>query len=136
MRSVLAPPRSARVAAPARRSPEHRHPKHHLVEIDVLKGVAIVAVLVQHGLPTAGLHTIAAGLWINQAVPVFFILMGFNAARAHARRDRPLPVGEYWRGRLRRLGIPFAAAFAASVLVGAIAGGLTWGPTILLGRLP
>jgi peptidoglycan/LPS O-acetylase OafA/YrhL len=129
------------VSAPAAvGAPDEPPRRRHLVQIDVLKGAAILGVLAQHGLSASDLHAVGADLWIRQAVPIFFILMGLNAAGSYARRGsrrlRELASRDYWRGRLARLGIPFAVTFVASLVLGAVLGEERWGPTILVGRLP
>jgi peptidoglycan/LPS O-acetylase OafA/YrhL len=108
--------------------------------IDVLKGVAIVAVIVLHGLPDAARYDSLSALHYWQAVPVFLFLMGFNGAgsflRSGARDLRALYGRGYWRRRALRLGVPIGIAWLASLVLGAIAGKLEIGPLLLAGVFP
>jgi peptidoglycan/LPS O-acetylase OafA/YrhL len=53
--------------------------------IDLLKGLAILAVLFQHTMSAATFYRIGAPIYILQAVGVFMILAGYNGARSFAR---------------------------------------------------
>ena len=50
-----------------------------MAQVDVLKGAAILAVLLLHGLPLDAIQSAPALFTIGQAVPVFVVLMGLNA---------------------------------------------------------
>jgi peptidoglycan/LPS O-acetylase OafA/YrhL len=108
--------------------------------IDVLKGVAIVAVIVLHGLPDAARYDALASLHYWQAVPVFLFLMGFNGAGSFLRSGRTslreLAGRDYWAKRVRRLGVPIGMAWIASLVLGALAGKLDEGPLLLAGVFP
>lgn len=108
--------------------------------IDVLKGLALFAIMCQHGLTNQILHDVFADFWIRQAVPVLFVLMGYNAVRSELRRPRrPLAASygrAYWRGRAERLLLPFAIAFAAALVVGAATDRVDVGKLNAVGALP
>jgi peptidoglycan/LPS O-acetylase OafA/YrhL len=108
--------------------------------IDLLKGLAIIAVLIQHGLPDSVRYDSLATLHYWQAVPVFIFLMGFNGAGSFRRSGLTemgaLYGGGYWRKRARRLGVPIALAWVASLMLGACAGRLSGGPLMLAGVFP
>lgn len=99
-----------------------------LAQIDVLKGVAILAVLALHSCTPEQLHDTGARFTIGQAVPVFVVIMGLNATASLWRRPARL-AGAYTRRyvltRLDRLYVPFLAVFAVSALIAAAQGTLT-----------
>src|SRR4051812_43307286 len=111
-----------------------------LAQIDLLKGVAILAVLALHGLRSSQLTSAWAVLHVGQAVPVFFVLMGMNAASALERRPgeslRELYTRDYLRGRAARLLPPFAVVWVIALVAGLIDGVLQFGPLTLVGVLP
>jgi peptidoglycan/LPS O-acetylase OafA/YrhL len=110
------------------------------VSLDVLKALAIVGVIAQHAIPQGDLASVAASVWVRQAVTVFVVLMGFNAARSIMRRGdaplRELADRDYWVGRLWRLGVPVLVFAVVSTAVGLARGGIVLGPTVLAGQLP
>ncbi|MCD2136738.1 OpgC domain-containing protein [Salinicoccus halitifaciens] len=54
--------------------------------IDILKGLAIIAVILIHSLPDEMLLAILSPFYIWQAVPVFMLLAGYNTAQSFQRR--------------------------------------------------
>gem|GEM_PF-6263231 len=98
-----------------------------MLQIDVMRGLAIIAVVVTHSLTVDTLVGSWAVLHVWQAVPVFFVIMGMNSASAGWSR---LP------GRLRRLLVPFAFAWLASLAIGLWKGTVYTGWESLLLRLP
>ncbi len=55
------------------------------LRIDILKGLAIMAVLVQHSLDRSMLQSIGGSMYVLQAVGVFMIIAGYNSASSCAR---------------------------------------------------
>ncbi len=108
--------------------------------IDVVKGLAIIGVIAQHALTRQTMDDLSADFWFRQAVPVLFVLMGFNAARSSLRRPAPTLAeaygARYWRGRFRRILLPLLIAFAVGLLAGAATGRLKVTPLALVGSLP
>jgi peptidoglycan/LPS O-acetylase OafA/YrhL len=108
--------------------------------IDVVKGLAIVGVIAQHALTRQTMDDTSADFWFRQAVPVLFVLMGFNAARSSLRRPAPTLAeaygARYWRGRFRRILLPLLIAFAVALVVGAATGTLKLTRLALVGQLP
>lgn len=108
-----------------------------LVQIDALKGMAILGVLALHAIP--GIHQgIAVELHAAQAVSMFLILWGLNYGMSFKRRGYSqkgtMYPREYVIRQLKRLGLPFIIAFIAAAIVG---GDKTrWNRYLLLGRLP
>jgi peptidoglycan/LPS O-acetylase OafA/YrhL len=109
-------------------------------QIDVLKGLSIIAVIVIHGLAYEARFSSFSALHYWQAVPVFVFLMGLNGAGSLVRSGgttlRSLYSQSYWIKRARRLGIPIGLAVIASALLGVITGKLNVGPLTLLGVFP
>jgi peptidoglycan/LPS O-acetylase OafA/YrhL len=108
--------------------------------IDVVKGLAIIGVIAQHALTRENMDGTSADFWFRQAVPVLFVLMGFNAARSSLRRPAPTLAeaygARYWRGRYRRILLPLLVAFAVALVAGAITGRLQLRALALVGVLP
>ncbi|MGH2908560.1 MAG: acyltransferase family protein, partial [Solirubrobacteraceae bacterium] len=82
---------------------------------------------------------------LDQALPVFLILMGFNAARSLDRaRARAEQAGEepssyppgYWNGRVQRLLIPYLTVWLVALIVGGLLGKGHIGVLTLVGVVP
>ncbi|OGY16985.1 MAG: hypothetical protein A2784_04065 [Candidatus Chisholmbacteria bacterium RIFCSPHIGHO2_01_FULL_48_12] len=120
-------------------------PSYHLFSIDLLKGLAIIAVLLWHSVPLDIQQQTLFEFHVGQSIPIFLVLMGLNYGMSFARK-------KYHRGviyprqflfkQLKRFGIPFLLAFAASLIVGywrfLLTGmnRLRLNRYLLLGRLP
>ena len=108
--------------------------------IDVVKGLAIIGVIAQHALTRENMDGTGADFWLRQSVPVLFVLMGFNAARAGLRRPAPTLAeaygARYWRGRFRRILLPLLVVSAVALVVGAASGHLHLRALALVGYLP
>lgn len=104
--------------------------------IDVLRAVAIGGVLVQHGVSGDVLHDTYFEFHARQAVPIFIVLMGLNAASSFQRRASSAYSAGYFTVRLGRLGAPYLVTWVAAVIVAAALGGLYTGPLLLVGYLP
>jgi peptidoglycan/LPS O-acetylase OafA/YrhL len=114
-----------------------------LGQIDLLKGLAIIAVLFLHGLPVAALTDGATVFYIGQAVPVLVVLMGVNATASMWRNGhnglRHLYSRHYGLSRIDRLYVPFLFVLALSSLTALAKGTLTPGGIVsglLGGTLP
>ncbi len=112
----------------------------YLLQIDILKGIAIISVLLMHALPTKLLTDMFHILYIGQAVPIFIVIFGFN--QALSLNPRSISYTTYYYKKVSRFLMPFVFAFAISVLAGVLFFLLT-GETILrinryliFGRLP
>jgi peptidoglycan/LPS O-acetylase OafA/YrhL len=108
-------------------------------QVDLLKALAIVAVVSQHGLPFPDRLDTYGSLWTDQAVPVFVVLTGLLLARF--RMVGPLPwrgvgASQYLRRRFARLLIPFGVTWVAALAVGVLIGSIYFGILTLLGALP
>jgi peptidoglycan/LPS O-acetylase OafA/YrhL len=83
-----------------------------LAQVDLLKGLAILAVIALHGLPLHVLTSTKSPFHIGQAVPVFVVLMALNATRSFDRRG--FEHRRYWISRIDRLYVPLVIVFFAS----------------------
>lgn len=61
------------------------------LQIDILKGLAIIGVLLQHMLSDMFFHDSYAAFHIKQAVPIFVILMSYNLGLSFKRRHYRTP---------------------------------------------
>jgi peptidoglycan/LPS O-acetylase OafA/YrhL len=109
-------------------------------QIDVLKGLAIIGVMLQHAFASSFLQHSWEILYAGQAVPVFFVIMGLNAAQSMARRQ-PRSVADlytrsYVRGRLRRLVVPILWIWPVALIVALLVGETHVGPLVIVGVLP
>lgn len=98
--------------------------KKHYQQIDVMKGLAIVSVIILHSLTRKTLEHSLAVFHIWQAVPVFLVLMGLNLGLSL----KPTPISEiytksYFSKKATRILIPFGMVFLVSLLLG-----LLWKP--------
>ena len=109
-------------------------------QIDVLKGVAMLGVMAQHAFSSRGLYQSWDTLHVGQAVPIFFVIMGLNAAGSMARhRDAPLRRLYNRRdliARFQRLILPLAWIWLLAAVVALAAGKFHIGPLVVLGALP
>jgi peptidoglycan/LPS O-acetylase OafA/YrhL len=109
-------------------------------QIDVLKGLAIIGVMVQHAFGDGFLQHSWETLYAGQAVPVFFVIMGLNAAQSMARRQArslsDLYTRSYLTGRWQRLVVPIVWVWPVALLVALLVGELHIGPLALVGVLP
>lgn len=79
-------------------------------QIDFIKAFAIISVILLHTFPANILHSTGAAFYIGQAVPIFMILAGFNAANANHNYSRLLR-------RVSKIGIPFMIVFFLELLI-------------------
>lgn len=132
----------------------------HYLQIDLLKGIAIIFVIILHLLPinitntsnallmssyltinNSVLINLALNLTLYQAVPIFFVLMGLNMGSSFKRRNyvyfNQLYSKEYFKSRFDRIVIPFIFIFIISLIFSyAIKGNILIGYFTILGLLP
>ena len=111
----------------------------YLPQVDLLKGFAIISVILLHTLSLDLLIITFSQFHIWQAVPFFFILMGFTSMLSFNHKKFKFN-NNYWRnylkGRFRRIFIPFLITFFASVLFGIYNGEYYIGYGYFIGVLP
>lgn len=89
--------------------------------IDVLKAIAILFVIILHSLSADTLFNVLAPFHIWQAVPIFMILVGYNTAKSYERKG-PESLKDLYNGRtlirkFQRLIIPFAFVWIMQVFI-------------------
>lgn len=97
--------------------------KQHFQQIDVVKGLAIVAVLLLHSLSRASLLHSYAVYHIWQAVPLFMVVMGLNLGLSvHGRTQqlKQLYTRQYFSKKAVRILTPFFIVFLLSVPLGVL----------------
>ncbi len=95
--------------------------KQHYLQIDIAKGMAIVAVLLLHSLPKATLINSYAIYHIWQAVPVFMVIMGLNLGLSSSGKQvefKDLYTRNYFRKKASRILQPFLLIFILSLVLG------------------
>lgn len=95
--------------------------KQHLQQIDVLKGLAIIAVLLLHSFSREQLVTSFAVFHIWQAVPVFMIIMGLNLGMSYGSktlRFQQLYTAHYFQKKGTRILLPLLIIYAVALMLG------------------
>lgn len=111
------------------------------VQIDIIKGLAIIAVIILHTIPENLASNPLSIFTLEQAVPVFFVIMGLNAAMSFKRRGY-ITLGQmynkkYIESRFERLFYPFIVIFLLSIILGfLLKKNIYIGVLNLLGYLP
>lgn len=105
----------------------------HLMQIDLLKAAAIISVIVMHGMTAQALEGGWGAFHVWQAVPIFIVLLGLNAAFSAQRHG--IKLGAYYRSRVRRL-LPIWIIIVVAVVGGIITGRGEWGDINFAGWLP
>lgn len=95
--------------------------KIHFTQVDILKGLAIIAVILMHTYNRDFLSAIGAPFYLFQAVPVFILLAAFNNAYSLASRKettlaRCYDLSVLFR-RLKRLMIPYVIIWIIQLLI-------------------
>lgn len=88
--------------------------------IDIIKGLAIVAVILIHSLTDEMLLAILSPFYIWQAVPVFLLLAGYNTAESFQRRGY-VSLNQFYNfpflyGKVERLVYPFLFIWILEVI--------------------
>lgn len=97
--------------------------KQHFQQIDVVKGLAIVCVLLLHTFPKSTLVSTYAVYHIWQAVPLFLVVMGLNLGLATTGKAQPLNSlysKNYFSKKATRMLIPFLQVFFFALLLGVV----------------
>ena len=109
-------------------------------QIDILKGLAALAVVATHTLTAARLVDTWSVLHIWQAVPIFVVILGANASLSFSRRAEQnlgsLFSRDYLARRAGRILVPFILVWVLAWIVGRDRGGLQFGPESALLQLP
>lgn len=93
----------------------------HIAEIDLLKGLCIFTVIFIHTVPRSLMYDGLFPFHLWQAVPIFIILLGFNAARSAERKGLGTLFDfynkAYFRKYFSRFIVPVFVTFAMSLLM-------------------
>ena len=95
--------------------------KQHYQQIDILKGLAIVAVIMLHSLTRAELEQSYAIFHIWQAVPVFMVIMGFNLGLSYSSKTlhfHHLYTAHYFQKKGLRILFPLLLMYGIALLAG------------------
>ncbi|MBX0334675.1 acyltransferase [Pontibacter sp. HSC-14F20] len=95
--------------------------KQHFQQIDILKGLAIIAVLLLHSLSREQLVASYAVFHIWQAVPVFMVLMGLNLGMSYGSKTlhfNQLYTPHYFQKKALRIIFPLLFIFIISLVAG------------------
>lgn len=102
-------------------TPEEQTRSYHFRQIDILKGLAIISVILVHTFSNEILMAIGAPFHIWQAVPVFLLLAGFTSAYALASYKKKTLAQSYdipiIIRRLRRILGPFLIIWIVQSLI-------------------
>jgi peptidoglycan/LPS O-acetylase OafA/YrhL len=113
---------------------------NRIQQIDVLKGLAAIAVVATHTLSASRLIDTWSVFHIWQAVPLFVAILGVNAALSFSRKAngdlKSLLTREYLLRRASRILFPFTLVWVLAWIVGRDRGGLQFGPESILLQLP
>ncbi len=90
-----------------------KYKKHHLLQIDLLKGLAIISIILLHtvALPAYLLPT----LYLGQAIPIFMVIMGINFGLSQEKSNMQTYL-MYLQKRFTRFGIPFLCIYILLLL--------------------
>lgn len=95
--------------------------KQHFQQIDILKGLAIIAVLLLHSLSREQLVGSYAVFHIWQAVPVFMVLMGLNLGMSYGSRTLrfdQLYTPHYFQKKALRIIFPLLLIYIIALVAG------------------
>ncbi|RDE13199.1 MAG: hypothetical protein C4K48_08985 [Candidatus Thorarchaeota archaeon] len=109
-------------------------------QLDVLKAIAIVLVVMDHSLTWEVKGSIGSLFWERLSIPFFLMVMGFNMAISF-KYSGSTNLGElynwaYFRRKIVRYVLPFAILYMGSILLGLYIGYLSFNEYTLLGSLP
>jgi peptidoglycan/LPS O-acetylase OafA/YrhL len=113
----------------------------HYLEIDLIKAFAIVSVIILHSVPSSITASTISFFTMEQAVPVFLLIMGLNGTMSFKRRGftslNQMYSWNHFQRRLKRLLIPFLIIFFVSIMLGLLLNEtLYFGVLTFIGFLP
>jgi peptidoglycan/LPS O-acetylase OafA/YrhL len=109
-------------------------------QLDVLKAIAIIFVVMDHSLYWDIKSSIASIFWERLSIPFFLMVMGFNMGLSFkysgASSLRDFYTWEYIKRKIVRYILPFLVLYMGSILLGLYFGYLSFNEYTLLGYLP
>jgi hypothetical protein len=96
--------------------------QYKFFQIDFLKAAMIFLVIFDHIVAWSVKSYIAVTLWERISIPVFLVILGFNASKSFQRKEpatlRELYSWGYFKNKIIRYIIPFLVLYIASTLIG------------------
>jgi peptidoglycan/LPS O-acetylase OafA/YrhL len=121
-------------------SSKNLHGSFYILQIDLIKGLAMISVILLHTLPRPILIQTYSQFHIWQAVPIFFILMGITSGISFSRRGytriKQIYSRKYFLRKFERLIVPFLTVFLISLVWGIYHNNFYIGWLSLIGKLP
>lgn len=109
-------------------------------QLDVLKAIAILFVVMDHSLTWEVKGSIGSLFWERLSMPFFLMVMGFNMAVSFkysgATSLNNLYTWDYFKRKIVRYVLPFLILYTGSILVGLYFGFLSINEYTILGFLP
>ncbi len=109
-------------------------------QLDVLKAIAIVFVVMDHSLTWTIKGSIGSLFWERLSMPFFLIVMGFNMGISFkysgASKLREFYTLDYFKRKVVRYIFPFLVLYMGSILLGIYYGYIDTSEYLLLGYLP
>ncbi|WP_371804331.1 acyltransferase family protein [Candidatus Lokiarchaeum ossiferum] len=94
-------------------------------QLDLLKAIMILLVIVDHTVPAGLIHPYGNTLWERISIPVFLIVMGMNMGFSFQKKNqstlRDLYTKKYFIGKIIRYFAPFIIAWIISTIIGVFA---------------
>jgi len=91
-------------------------------QVDVLKAAMIFLVIFDHIVSWSIKSDIGVALWERISIPVFLVILGFNAGKSFQRREtqklRDLYSWNYFKSKILRYIVPFLILYAVSTFIG------------------
>ncbi|WP_424355973.1 acyltransferase family protein [Methanobacterium sp. MBAC-LM] len=112
----------------------------HYLQIDILKALAIISVIVLHTIPPNMVKHPVSIFIIYQAVPVFFVLMAVNALMSFKRRNYTVLSSiypNYLKSRFERIVYPLIVVWILSLVIAVLLNKEIYiGTMTLIGYMP
>ena len=95
----------------------------HQYELDFIKGIAIISVLVLHSLKTETLDQIVSSFYLKQAVPLFIAVTFYLGFRSLSLKTNACEILKYWYSKNRiiktynRIVKPFILIYIAQLVI-------------------
>jgi hypothetical protein len=96
--------------------------KNKYWQIDLLKVICMVLVIMDHSFTHDSLYRLASPFWQRIAIPMFMIIIGFNWSKSmEKRKDEPLyklfSWKNYFKKKFVRFGLPFGIIYSLSLFL-------------------
>lgn len=106
---------------------------YRFFQVDLLKNIMILLVIFDHSIAYANLYGPGFELWQRIAIPVFFIIMGFNMGKSFSKQGekslRELYSWNYFKKKFWRYCYPYLILYIISTVIGFILYGMAFPDT-------